>query len=124
MGRRAEVSAHVGADAAAGVFTPHGVGGAAVEVVCQRRDRQRGRCDPLGYRPAAARPAADGPPAPRRLAGCFNPDGTHTPGRCAWQRSNTAKQSALRVAELHRKAASAGGDRLYEFNPNTAALST
>jgi hypothetical protein len=56
--------------------------------------------------------------------GCFNPDGTHTPGRCAWQRSNTAKQSALRVAELHRKAASAGGDRLYEFNPNTAALST
>jgi putative transposase len=111
--------------------------------------------------------------------GCFNPDGTHTPGRCEWTRSNTAKHTALRVAELHRrlaehrktlhgrlanrlfgygadiacekldyiawqknfprsvrdrapglivetmrrKAASAGGDRLYEFNPKTTALS-
>jgi putative transposase len=110
---------------------------------------------------------------------CFNPDGTHVAGRCEWTRSNTAKQTARRVAELHRrlaehrktlhgglanrlfchgadigcekldyvawqknfprsvrdrapgllvktirrKAASAGGDRLYEFNPKSTALS-
>ena len=111
--------------------------------------------------------------------GCFNPDGTHLPGRCEWQRSNTARRTTTRVAELHRrlaehrktlhgalanrlfahgavmacekldyvawqknfprsvrdrapgllvdmmrrKAASAGGDRVYEFNPKTTALS-
>ena len=111
--------------------------------------------------------------------GCFNPDGTHTPGRCEWTRSNTAKKTGLRVAEVHRrlaehrktlhgglanrlfgygadiacekldyvawqknfprsvrdrapgvfvetmrrKAESAGGDRLFEYNPNTTALS-
>jgi putative transposase len=111
--------------------------------------------------------------------GCFRLDGTHQPGRCNWQRSNTAKRTATKVAELHRglaehrktlhgalanrlfshgadiacekldylawqknfprsvrdrapgllvdtirrKAQSAGGDRLFEFNPNTTALS-
>jgi hypothetical protein len=111
--------------------------------------------------------------------GCFNPDGTHQPGRCAWQRSRSAEHTKTRVAELHRrlaghrkalhgalanrlfaqgvdiacekldyvawqknfprsvrdrapglfaqvirrKAESVGGDRLYEFNPNTTALS-
>ena len=111
--------------------------------------------------------------------GCFNPDGTHLPGRCDWQRSNTARRTTTRVAELHRrlaehrktlhgalanrlfahgadmacekldyvawqknfprsvrdrapgllvemmrrKAESAGGDRLYEYNPKTTALS-
>ena len=37
--------------------------------------------------------------------GCFHPDGTHQPGRCGWQRSNTAMQSTTRVAELHRRLA-------------------
>jgi hypothetical protein len=111
--------------------------------------------------------------------GCFHPNGTHTPGRCELKRSNDAKQTALRVAELHRrfaqhrktlhgglanrlfghgadiacekldyvawqknfprsvrdrapgflvqtirrKAESAGGDRLYEYNPKATALS-
>jgi hypothetical protein len=111
--------------------------------------------------------------------GCFNPDGTHQPGRCTWQRSRGAEHTTRRVAELHRrlaehrktlhgalanrlfaqgvdiacekldyvawqknfprsvrdrapglfvetmrrKAESAGGDRLFEFNPNTTALS-
>jgi hypothetical protein len=111
--------------------------------------------------------------------GCFNPDGTHTPGRCDWQRSRSAEHTTTRVAELHRqlaqhrktlhgalanrlfaqgvdiacekldyvawqknyprsvrdrapgllvetmrrKAESAGGDHLFEFNPNTTALS-
>jgi len=110
---------------------------------------------------------------------CFNPDGTHKPGRCNWQQSHTAKRTAIRAAEQHRrlaehrrtlhgalanrlfaqgvdmacekldyvawqknfprsvrdrapgllvemmrrKAESAGGHRLYEFNPNTTALS-
>ena len=110
---------------------------------------------------------------------CFGSEGTHQPGRCSWQRSNTARRSTTRVAELHRrlaehrktlhgalanrlfghgadiacekldyvawqknfprsvrdrapgllvemmrrKAESAGGDRLYEFNPKTTALS-
>ncbi len=110
---------------------------------------------------------------------CFNDDGTHQSGRCQWDRSATAQQTATRVGELHRrlaehrktlhgalanqlfshgadiacekldyvawqknfprsvrdrapgllvemmrrKAASAGGDRLYEFNPKTTALS-
>jgi putative transposase len=112
-------------------------------------------------------------------SGCFNPDGTHQSGRCDWQRSHTAKRTAIGVAEQHRrlaehrktlhgalanrllghgadiacekldyvawqknfprsvrdrapgllvevmrrKAESAGGDHLYEFNPNTTALS-
>ncbi|MDT5134501.1 MAG: hypothetical protein QOE41_3812 [Mycobacterium sp.] len=111
--------------------------------------------------------------------GCFNPDGTHQPGRCAWQRSRSAEHTKTRVAELHRrlaghrkalhgalanrlfaqgvdiacekldyvawqknfprsvrdrapgllvemirrKAESAGGERLYEYNPMTTALS-
>jgi hypothetical protein len=111
--------------------------------------------------------------------GCFHADGTHRPGGCDWQRSNTAKQTTTRVAELHRrlaehrktlhgalanqlfghgadiacekldylawqknfprsvadrapgllvqmmrrKAESAGGHRLYEYHPNTTALS-
>lgn len=110
---------------------------------------------------------------------CFRPDGTHTPGRCAWQRSKAARRAAVRVAEQHRrlaehrktlhgalanqllahgaeiscerlnyvawqknfprsvrdrapgllvetigrKAASAGGDGLYEYSPYTTALS-
>jgi putative transposase len=111
--------------------------------------------------------------------GCFNADGTHTWVRCGWQRSAAARQTAIRVAELHRrlaahratlhgtlgnrllgqgaqiacehldyvswqknfprsvrdrapgllvemmrrKAESAGGQQLYEFNPRTTALS-
>jgi putative transposase len=111
--------------------------------------------------------------------GCFNPDGTHRPGRCDWPRSKMAKRTRMRVAELHRrlaehrktlhgtlanrlfaygadiacekldyvawqknfprsvrdraprllvemirrKAESASGEHLYEFNPNTTALS-
>jgi hypothetical protein len=111
--------------------------------------------------------------------GCFNPDGTHKPGHCQWERSHAAKLTGTRIAEMHRrltehrkalhgalanrlfahgadvaceklhyvawqknfprsvrdrapgllvqmmrrKAASAGGDRLYEYNPNTTALS-
>jgi putative transposase len=110
---------------------------------------------------------------------CFRPDGTHTTGRCGWQRSHAARQTTMRVAELHRrlaehrrtlhgalgnrllghgtdiacekldyvswqknfprsvrdrapgllvemmrrKAESAGGHRLYEYNPRTTALS-
>jgi putative transposase len=110
---------------------------------------------------------------------CFNPDGTHKPGRCAWQRTRATKKTTTDVAEQHRrlaehrktlhgalanrlfkhgadiacekldyvawqknfsrsvrdrapgllvetmrrKAESAGGDRLYEFNPKTTALS-
>lgn len=38
--------------------------------------------------------------------GCFNPDGTHKTGRCDWrQRSHAAKQSAMVVAEQHRRLA-------------------
>lgn len=111
--------------------------------------------------------------------GCFNPDGTHTKGRCRWQRSLAAQQATQRVGELHRrlaehrkalhgalanrllsygaeiagerldyvswqknfprsvrdrapgllveimrrKAESAGGLQLYEYNPRTTALS-
>ena len=111
--------------------------------------------------------------------GCFNPDGTHKPGGCGWQRSYAAKHTTAVVAEQHRrlgehrktlhgalvnrlftrgaevaceklnyvswqknfprsvrdrapgllvemmrrKAESAGGNRLYEFNPKTTALS-
>lgn len=110
---------------------------------------------------------------------CFNRDGSHTTGRCGWQRSATAQQTAIRVTELHRrlaehrktlhgalvnrllshgtdiacerldyvswqknfprsvrdrapgllvemvrrKAESAGGRPLYEYNPHTTALS-
>jgi putative transposase len=110
---------------------------------------------------------------------CFFPDGTHRPGRCAWQRSTAAQRNTTRVAESHRrlaahrktlhgalanrlfahgadvacekldygawqknfprsvrdrapgllvetmrrKAESAGGERLYEYNPKTTALS-
>ena len=110
---------------------------------------------------------------------CFNPDGTHQPGRCGWQRSAAATQTwpgwpsctagwlgtarrctgrwptgcsrhgadiacekldyvawqknfprsvrdrapGLLVQMMRRKAESAGGDRLYEFNPKTTALS-
>jgi putative transposase len=110
---------------------------------------------------------------------CFNTDGTHRTSRCGWQRSAAARQTAIRVAELHRrlaehrktlhgalanrllgqgtqiacegldyvswqknfprsvrdrapgllvemmrrKAESAGGQQLYEYNPRTTALS-
>lgn len=111
---------------------------------------------------------------------CFRADGMHKTGRCGWQRrSHSAKRSATRVAELHRrlaehrkslhgalgsrllghgsqiacerldyvawqknfprsvrdrapgllvemmrrKAESAGGQQLYEYNPRTTALS-
>ena len=37
--------------------------------------------------------------------GCFNPDGTHKPGRCGWQHSRAAKRSATGVAEQHRRLA-------------------
>jgi hypothetical protein len=37
--------------------------------------------------------------------GCFNPDGTHKPGRCEWRRSATARRSVTRVGELHRRQA-------------------
>jgi hypothetical protein len=36
---------------------------------------------------------------------CFRPDGTHTTGRCGWQRSRLAQQTTIRVAELHRRVA-------------------
>jgi hypothetical protein len=110
---------------------------------------------------------------------CFHPDGTHTTGRCGWQRSRSAGHTRTRVAELlrrraghrttlhgglanrlfahgaaiacekldyvswqknfprsvrdrapellvetiRRKAASAGGDRLFEYTTSTTALS-
>ena len=110
---------------------------------------------------------------------CFTCDGSHTTGRCAWQRSRAARRTTVRVAELHRrlaehrktlhgalanrllshgtdiacerleyvswqknfprsvrdrapgllvdmlrrKAESAGGQQLYEYNPRTTALS-
>ena len=34
---------------------------------------------------------------------CFNADGTHATGRCAWKRSLAAQQTARRVTELHRR---------------------
>jgi putative transposase len=37
--------------------------------------------------------------------GCFHPDGTHQSGRCEWQRSNAAKETATRVGDLHRRLA-------------------
>jgi putative transposase len=36
---------------------------------------------------------------------CFNPDGTHKPGRCDWQRSRTAKRTIAGVAEQYRRLA-------------------
>ncbi|WP_249026314.1 transposase [Mycobacterium kyorinense] len=36
---------------------------------------------------------------------CFNRDGSHTTGRCVWQRSSAAQQTTIRVAELHRRLA-------------------
>ena len=35
--------------------------------------------------------------------GCFNPDGTHKPGRCDWKRSCAAKRTIAGVAEQHRR---------------------
>jgi putative transposase len=37
--------------------------------------------------------------------GCMDPDGTHKPGRCDWQRSTAAKRTTTRVAEQHRRRA-------------------
>lgn len=37
--------------------------------------------------------------------GCFNPDGTHKPGRCEWERSHAAQRGASGVAEQHRRLA-------------------
>jgi putative transposase len=36
---------------------------------------------------------------------CFDRDGTHTTGRCVWQRSRAARRTTMRVAELHRRLA-------------------
>jgi hypothetical protein len=36
---------------------------------------------------------------------CFGPDGTHTTGRCGWQRSAAAQKTTIQVAELHRRLA-------------------
>ncbi len=36
---------------------------------------------------------------------CFRSGGTHTPGRCDWQRSAAARHTAMRAAELHRRLA-------------------
>jgi len=33
---------------------------------------------------------------------CFSADGSHTTGSCVWRRSSAARQTALRVADLHR----------------------
>jgi hypothetical protein len=58
---------------------------------------------------------------------CFHPDGTHRPGRCDWQRSNTAKRTTTRVAELHRRLAGhrktlhgALGNRLFAHGADIA----
>lgn len=34
---------------------------------------------------------------------CFRTDGTHTSGRCSWQRSTAAKRSGRRITESHRR---------------------
>jgi putative transposase len=59
--------------------------------------------------------------------GCFRPDGTHLPGACDWQRSNTAKQTTTRLAELHRRLAAhrktlhgALGNRLFAHGTDIA----
>jgi hypothetical protein len=36
---------------------------------------------------------------------CFRSDGTHVVGRCGWRRSAAAPQTAIAVAELHRRLA-------------------
>jgi putative transposase len=36
---------------------------------------------------------------------CFNRDGVHTTGRCVWRRSAAAQQTAMQIAELHRRLA-------------------
>ncbi|MDT7761162.1 MAG: hypothetical protein QOC63_582 [Mycobacterium sp.] len=36
---------------------------------------------------------------------CFDPDGTHKWVRCGWQRSRAATQTAIELAELHRRLA-------------------
>jgi putative transposase len=38
-------------------------------------------------------------------ADCFNRDGSHTTGRCTWQRSAAARRTTMQVAELHRRLA-------------------
>jgi putative transposase len=38
-------------------------------------------------------------------ADCFDRDGTHKSGRCAWPRSHAATRTEIRVAELHRRLA-------------------
>jgi putative transposase len=35
--------------------------------------------------------------------GCFNPDGTHKPGRCDWKCSSAAKRTIAGVAEQYRR---------------------
>ena len=37
--------------------------------------------------------------------GCFKADGTHKRGRCEWNRTASAKNSTIRIAELHRRQA-------------------
>lgn len=36
---------------------------------------------------------------------CFAADGSHVTGTCGWKRSSAARQTAMRVAELHRRLA-------------------
>jgi transposase len=38
-------------------------------------------------------------------ADCFNQDGSHTTGRCTWQRSSAARRTTMQVAEVHRRLA-------------------
>jgi hypothetical protein len=162
------------------------LGPSAIAVTVQRRDGTwTGWIEPLadriGLNTAGLRRAQRHLDRQHRAGspGCFNPDGTHKPGRCEWQRCHTAKKTTIGVAEQHRrlaghrktlhgalanrlfahgadmacekldyvawqknfprsvrdrapgmlvemmrrKAESAGGDRLYEYNPKTTALS-
>jgi hypothetical protein len=58
---------------------------------------------------------------------CFTEDGSHTTGRCAWQRSRAAQQTTVGVAELHRRLAEhratlhgALGNRLLSYGTDIA----
>lgn len=58
---------------------------------------------------------------------CFNDDGVHATGRCGWQRSAAARQTVIRVGELHRRLAEhrkslhgAVGNRLLAYGTDIA----
>lgn len=58
---------------------------------------------------------------------CFRSDGTHTTGRCVWQRSHATQHTVQRVAELHRRLAEyrktlhgALGNRLSSYGADIA----